>query len=54
MKNEFNFKFPSSEELKKNGRIRSDQEAKLINQYSDKQIWNNKPLVRVLKKLSKT
>lgn len=54
MKSEFNFKFPSSEELKKRGRIRSSREAKLINQYSDKQIWSNKSLVKVLEELSKT
>lgn len=54
MKNEFNFKFPSNDELKKYGRTHSKRETKLINQFSDEQIWNNKPLVRVIEKLSKT
>lgn len=54
MENKFRLISPSEEQIRKSSRPRSKEEEQLIHEYRNNQIQNNKPLIRVLKRLSKT
>ncbi|WP_223902007.1 hypothetical protein [Lactobacillus laiwuensis] len=54
MENKFKLILPSEEQIRKLSMPRSKQEKQLIHEYRNNQIQNNKPLIRVLKRLSKT